>query len=244
MRTHNLKCWLKTLCAASRTQQGNILIPLILCSDQSSYSATNGEGLIQFRQSEIMKHRIFLAIELPQNVTTAIQKIQAVMIRQAPPIVRWTKTDLLHITLKFAGAVQDSDIQPIQRDLEHSASLFQTFSLEYKDMGVFPNKRNPRVLWLGITPNDSLTQLAKKGESIFASHGYEPEKRPFQAHLTIGRFKDGFAQPELQNFLINLTMIKEQIRTDQQVDHITLYESTLTPKGPIYTVLSRMPFKS
>ena len=244
MRTHNLKCWLKTLCAASRTQQGNVLIPLILSSDQSSNSATNGEGLIQFQQSKIMRHRVFLAIDLPQSVTTAIQNIQAGMVQQASPIIRWTKTDLLHITLKFAGAVQDSDLQPIQRELEHSASLFQTFSLEYKDMGVFPNKRNPRVLWLGITPSASLTQLAQISESVFASHDYEPEKRPFQAHLTIGRFKDRFTQPELQNFLTNLAMIKEQIHYNQKVDHITLYESTLTPKGPIYTVLSRMPFKS
>lgn len=191
-----------------------------------------------------MKHRIFLAIDLPQNVKTVIHNTQKKMSQQAPPIIRWTKTNLLHITLKFAGELQDSDLQPIQHELDHSVSFFQTFSLEYEDMGIFPNKGNPRVLWLGIIPNESLTRLVQTIEPAFGAHGYEADKRPFQPHLTIGRFNNHFNQSDLQNFLTSLEVLKGQIHADQQVDHITLYESTLTSHGPIYSVLSRMPFKS
>ena len=191
-----------------------------------------------------MNHRIFLAIDLPQKVINIIQDVQNSFAQQAPSIIRWTKTDQLHITLKFVGELQDSHLNRLCATLDLTLSAFQIFPLEYSGLGIFPSMRNPRILWLGIKPNEPLFILVRNVESIFQDLGYEPEKRPFQPHLTIGRFKNDFSQSELQNFQSCLALHKDKDHAHQMVEHVTLYESTLTPRGPIYKVLLQVPFKA
>ncbi|HAF61433.1 MAG TPA: RNA 2',3'-cyclic phosphodiesterase [Anaerolineaceae bacterium] len=190
-----------------------------------------------------MNHRIFAAIDLPQNVLNTIQGVQNSFALQAPSIVRWTKTNQLHITLKFIRELQDTHLNPLCSTLHQILSAFQTFPLDYSGMGVFPSMRNPRVLWLGIKASEPLVTLVQNIESIFQEFGYESEKRPFQPHLTIGRFKNDFSQPELQNFRSCLANYTAKVYAHQIVEHVTLYESTLTPAGPIYKVLLQVPFK-
>lgn len=191
-----------------------------------------------------MNHRVFLAIDIPQNIISAIQKKQQEMKLHAPPIIRWTKPNLLHITLKFEGELKQADLEPLCHDLHHAFFSFNPFTLEYQTLGVFPDLRKPRILWLGITHNDALFYLVRTVESIFNTLGYRPENRPFQAHLTIGRFNNHLSQSEIQDFSACLESQKDKFHAQQTVDHVTLYESTLTSSGPIYKTILQVPFKS
>jgi 2'-5' RNA ligase len=60
--------------------------------------------------------------------------------------------------------------------------------------------------------------------------GWEPEDRPFRAHLTVGRVKRKHRQ-------IALPWGKGVLPRPVPVDAVHLMESRLRPGGPIYTVL-------
>jgi len=59
---------------------------------------------------------------------------------------------------------------------------------------------------------------------------FEKEKRPFKAHLTLGRVRQGRRVDELAAFL-------ESFRLDPiplKLDRLVLFKSTLTPQGATY----------
>ena len=57
--------------------------------------------------------------------------------------------------------------------------------------GVFPGLRRPRVMWIGLGgETEALIQLQVALDTGLADLGFEKEKRPFKAHLTLARIKD------------------------------------------------------
>jgi 2'-5' RNA ligase len=102
-------------------------------------------------------------------------------------------------------------------------------------MGSFPHLRRPRVIWVGIEPDDDrLTSLQARIESGLQEIGFPRDKRRFRPHLTIGRVRSGRGKQALVEVLeakaaIDLGLLR--------IDQLTLYESELTPQGAIYTSL-------
>jgi 2'-5' RNA ligase len=152
------------------------------------------------------------------------------------------KTDQLHITLKFVGELQENHLQPILDEMGRTFSKVNQFPLQLRGTGVFPNLKGPRILWLGINPSNELLELVKMNESIFHAFGYIPEKRPFQAHITVGRFKDLHTRQDLEKFQLLFDVQKQNFQAQQVIDHLTFYQSILTRQGPIYKILSKVIF--
>lgn len=191
-----------------------------------------------------MSLRVFTAIDLTSQVIRSVQAFQRKLAEQVPPILRWTKAEQLHITLKFVAALQENHLPPIISDLSHALQDQPCFSLNFQEAGVFPHLRSPRILWIGLQSSDALQTLFKINESIFKEYGYAPEKRPFQAHITIGRFKDDCTFNDLQMFRNVFSSLQKRFKTMQKVDHLTLYESTLTPHGPLYEIRDTITFQA
>jgi 2'-5' RNA ligase len=154
--------------------------------------------------------------------------------------VKWVRPESIHITLKFLGDVEEESVEEIEGVLHKSVQGFSPFSIELSDTGVFPHVHRPRVLWVGIKKGaQELGGLARKVDASLQELGFEPEKRHFSAHITLGRVRSPHGMD---------TTIKEMISTDFRtksfhVESIEFMKSDLKPTGAVYTVLRHLPLQ-
>lgn len=180
--------------------------------------------------------RSFLAIELPKPILRKIEEVQAEL-RSAQADVRWVSPEKIHLTLKFFGSIEESRIESIFKSIEEPVRITPPFSLKVRGVGAFPSMKSPRVIWLGLVDGRSLISLQKQIETQLEKIGFQPEDRPFQPHLTLGRMKSSQGKGELG---INMEKYKEEEFGDFQVERVILFKSDLRPSGAIYTALKEM----
>jgi 2'-5' RNA ligase len=175
--------------------------------------------------------RAFIAIQLPKSVKAELGEVSRRLASQVTPrSVRWVKSDRLHLTLRFLGDTSLSRLPDIYAGLDHVAAGHPRFDCHLDRLGFFPNRRRPRVVWVGVRwEKDRLESLHSGIEELLFSLGFQKERRPFRAHLTLGRVKDMRALKgiELSGNMENLAV---------PVNAIHLIESELRPRGPFYTV--------
>lgn len=173
--------------------------------------------------------RTFIAVDLPEDVRAELVSA-ASGLGKANPSVRWVKPSGMHLTLKFLGDTEESAIEPLSRALDAMALDHAPLMLGIEGLGAFPGTRRARVVWAGLSGDlEDLAGLAAGVDRVCAAFGIQPEKRPFKAHITIGRLKIPT--------VINLN--KELRKKDFLTTEIVLYQSELLPSGARYTVLNR-----
>ena len=181
--------------------------------------------------------RSFFAIEIEGPLRVFIEKTQTQLKHEIPFAVRWVKTNNIHITIKFIERLDPSHISILQERLGGELDSMGPFSIQPSDMGVFPNRKNPRVIWMGISYPRQLDQIYKAADQVFQKLGYQPEGRGFRPHLTLGRIKKPLAQEELRNLLLVLDALPIQAHNSMQASTIKLFKSELSPAGPVYSEL-------
>ena len=187
------------------------------------------------------KLRLFVAIELPEFVKEALAKLQA-EIRKSPFKAKWTDPENIHLTLKFLGDTPVSCMDAIHAKLGAATAGFLPITLWAAGLSVFPGPKRPRVLWTGARgETDKLARLHKQVEDHLSAIGFEKEDRSFKAHLTLARFK-GRVDPE--NLASVITRCGDFATDSFTVDALCLFESRLTPQGPVYRRLQRHTLKA
>jgi 2'-5' RNA ligase len=135
--------------------------------------------------------RTFLAVYPDAAVRTALEPLLAELARRCRDI-RWTRPEQLHFTLRFFG---DLDAAALARAGEVTAAVAADeapLSLTLDGLGAFPNWRRPRVVWVGVGEGGAaLESLAARLDEAFAAAGLGRADKPFRAHLTIGRVREG-----------------------------------------------------
>lgn len=186
--------------------------------------------------------RTFLAIDIPKEIKDSMEKIQYRLRNTLKEgMIRWTKPGSVHLTLKFFGSISDRDIEHINKLLKDSVKGFKPFAIAAEKVGVFPNARQPRVLWLGITSgDDTLMTLQKQIDDDLHSIGFPREERAFRPHLTLGRTK---AHRGIEGLSTVLEEFKDFKAGGFPAQGLTLYRSDLRPEGPIYTKLGYFPLE-
>lgn len=187
--------------------------------------------------------RAFIAIELPKVTQEALADVQARLNEQIPPgSVRWVKSHNMHLTLKFLGQVPMAQLDTISAALSYAVSSLREFSFDVMGAGCFPNERRPRVIWIGIDePGGVLNGLHRSIESVIEPLGYPTESRSYQPHLTLGRAARDVKPVDLHRMGEATVHAKIGLIGHIHVNDIVLFQSDLTPKGPVYTVLKRFP---
>jgi 2'-5' RNA ligase len=174
--------------------------------------------------------RAFIAIEINQIVVlrifAAIEELKSRI-----PGIRWTPQTKCHLTLKFLGNIDEGLIDPAGLALERALSPFRRFTINAKGLGVFPDAKRPRVLWVGIE-GKPLADLAERVEKGLELLGFEREKRKFTPHLTIGRWRQ-FARAD-KDLLDALENSKDQEFGCSTVREVTLFQSILNSGGAVY----------
>ena len=180
--------------------------------------------------------RCFVAVETPSEV---LQRIAALIadLQSVSSDVKWEHTEKLHITVKFLGTMNESDVHVLIRVLKEKIRMFSRFDYKYEGIGAFPDLERPRVYWIGTSKNLALVQLHRDVEEVTRTFSIADDERPFHPHVTIGRVKGSRG--------INLLTASAKTLTFEPVvahcSEILLMKSDLHPTGSRYSVLSRIP---
>jgi len=178
--------------------------------------------------------RSFLAIELPKAILKKIAEIQGDL-KSSHADVRWVNPEKIHLTLKFFGNIEEARIEAIIKAIESSIHRTEVFSLGVTGIGAFPHGKNPRVIWMGLIDEKGiLIPFQKQLETELEEIGFEPEKRAFQPHLTLGRVNSSRGKEEL---IRRMERYREENFGEISVENVILFKSDLKPTGAIYTRL-------
>jgi len=189
--------------------------------------------------------RSFIAIELPDEVKTALAQLQALLKTGKQPPVKWVDPYSVHLTLKFLGNIAADKTGEITEAIEKAAQGVSPFQLEVKDLGVFPNFRRVRVVWVGISGEVAqLSQLQQRIESNLSPLGFASESRPFTPHLTLARVREQASPAEQQSFGQLIASTRFEAAYGFRVDSINLMRSQLTSEGAIYRQISSVKLKN
>jgi 2'-5' RNA ligase len=186
--------------------------------------------------------RAFIAIEIPGDIRAAIGEAQARLRRAHVGVkISWTKVENVHVTLQFLGYIEEEAIPKISAGLESVSRNHAPFELRVRGAGAFPNENRPRVLWVGCEDaQGKLKALATAVQAAMQPLGFEPERREFSAHLTLGRVK--LPKPDAA-LTRALDSIKNEVFGAMRVEAVHLFESQLNPEGSIYSKLSSHELK-
>ena len=183
--------------------------------------------------------RAFLAFELPRSVLSGISDVQS-RLKTFGFNIRWVRTENIHLTLKFFGDILETDTCNIETAVNASLKDQTPISLEARGVGVFPDTRRPRVLWVGISGEiDRLVKLQVSIADRLVSLGFPKEGRPFRGHLTLGRTKGKLNPAKIEEALDENRGFCTNPFT---VDALYLFKSDLNPSGAVYSKVRQMFF--
>ncbi len=180
--------------------------------------------------------RSFIAIELPETTKLSLAELQQEF-KNCGTDIRWVKPENIHLTLKFLGNIEEKNVSSIVKKIEGACNKYTAFSLEISGVGVFPNTKSPRVLWVGVIGNEVFNGLQQEIESGMASLGFQRENRKFIPHLTLGRFKSS----QGKGALLDKIQLYENNRFGLiDVMSISLMRSDLSPAGARHTRIAEV----
>jgi 2'-5' RNA ligase len=196
--------------------------------------------------------RLFVAADIDDQTRAQLPPVRnaiesAVAQAVVAPRVTWVRPELAHVTLRFIGEVPDAVGENAAAALGRGFEM-PPFEIRWTHLGTFPragrtaqdgdDRRRPRnfpkVIWIGAaTGRESLARLARLVDERLMPIVGAGDTRPFKAHLTIGRVRDPGRGVDWSDAIAQARLEP----TTTLVDHVTIYQSKLSPKGPTYTAL-------
>lgn len=189
--------------------------------------------------------RMFIAIELPGRIRRSLADLTDRMqkgLQFSACRPSWVSTDTMHLTLRFLGPVSPERVPELLAALEPVVARFEPPRMRAMSLGVFPDWKRPRVLWVGVRDkNDCLTPLQRSIETAVEALGFEPERQRWKPHLTLARFRS------LKGTHVAKDVAKahDTFRSELFVPKgVTLMRSELLPEGAKHTRVATFAFKA
>lgn len=188
--------------------------------------------------------RLFVGVELEGPVaekaaSTALALKQRLAETAPRFLASWVPPANLHVTVWFIGEVPEPRGVEVVEALRPRLDV-PAFPLALRGCGAFPSSGAPRVLWIGAGAGTrEMQELYAQIEARLTPLGFAAERRPYSPHLTIARVKDpGPAPPRVLRQTIASTPAD---CGESAVTAATLFRSRLSPRGPAYEPLLRVP---
>ena len=180
--------------------------------------------------------RAFVAVEISETARQQLARLIDGFRRMPGATARWVRPELMHLTLVFLGEVSQEFLESAKVQLREVSSRHAPFTARLKGLGAFPSPARARVVWVGTEPGRrEVCSLQAAVSRSLGAIGYQPERRPFSPHLTIGRLRT----PGDVGRATTLQFESEQFT----IDRIVLFRSVLGPTGPTYTRLAEFPLE-
>jgi 2'-5' RNA ligase len=165
--------------------------------------------------------RLFVAIDPPDQARAEV----AALCRGVEG-AKWVSPAQFHVTLRFLGEVESGSPARIATALESARGT--AFSVRFAGVGRFPPRRSPRILWVGLQPEEPLLGLHSKIEARLAEAGFPGDGKAFSPHLTLARLRDGASAADAARWL---DRGKDFETSPFPVSRFHLYSSVLDPAG-------------
>lgn len=173
--------------------------------------------------------RIFIAINLPEQVKDELEKAKQEIIESFPEEVgkrvgKWARKENLHVTLLFIGSVKDEKVLEVLSRTKQAVNGSKPFVVEL-DKIVYGavNRGVPRLIWAEIKHNKDLARLADKLGS-----------KRFRGHITLARVRQWvFKQIEPEE----RPEIERELDLSFEVKSVDIMESALKRTGAEYKIL-------
>jgi RNA 2',3'-cyclic 3'-phosphodiesterase len=177
----------------------------------------------------LVMHRLFVAVRPPPEVRRQLLDLMG-----GVGGARWQEGDQLHLTLRFIGEVD----RHLAHDLHAALGAVHHpgFAIALNGLGTFDRRGEPVTLWAGVAPHEPLKALHNKVDQACLRVGVEPDRRVYFPHITLARLGRGAGS--IQPLLESAGGIAG---APFSVEEFCLYESELTPNGPIYSIAERYP---
>ena len=185
--------------------------------------------------------RLFVAVEIDDEARrVAAATADALRAAIGPAFkARWVPPENMHLTVRFIGHVDDVRAAGIIDALTPPLEI-APFDIRLGGCGAFPSSGPPRVLWMGLPQGlPSLKLMHDVCNRRLAPFGFEPEARPYSAHLTLARVKDApkGAGAAARDALRRIAPATATTR----VARATIFQSHLSPKGSRYEPVGFIP---
>ena len=180
--------------------------------------------------------RAFIAIDIDETVRQKLVAAQKGLAATGAQL-NIVGAENVHVTMKFLGDVQESKMAAVADAIRAAVKGVQPFDMAVRGIGVFPGLKYISVIWAGVDDGrENVVAIQRNIDRELQKLGFPPE-RDFVPHLTLARVKSATARENLVAF------IKENANAEfgvTRAEAVELKQSTLTPKGPIYSTLARI----
>lgn len=185
--------------------------------------------------------RSFVAVPLSSPVQSAIlDATRGLSVRL--PDVKWTrKAENLHVTLMFLGQVEAERLARFGEALGGALGGHSSFAVSLRGVGAFPSLKNAQVIWVGVDdPSRRLAEVARAVVDVAARLAVgdveEQRRRPFSAHITIGRTPRRFSSNGAGDVTVALAPWAEHAFGEVRVNEVHLYESITGGEASTYVL--------
>jgi len=187
-------------------------------------------------------YRLFVAIESPEAIKEQIAKVQGELKRIIPEAkVSWTKPEQLHLTLKFLGNVDATQVDALHEALRAACKDFGPLRLAAQGIGAFRDWQRPRVVWAGVNDDqDRLTKLQQLIEVAVSPFTKEEPEGQFTGHVTLARVK-WISRPETRTLAATGEAFAEKVFGEWTIGGLAIMRSELSSAGARHTELFRVP---
>jgi len=152
--------------------------------------------------------------------------------------LKFVENENIHLTLKFLGDTKEELIEEIKGIMAESVKGIEPFKIKFKGLGVFPNQKYLRVIWIGIEEPSKIEKIARNLDEKLSDLGFKKDEHEFSSHITIARVKSARNKDKMYQII---DKAKGREFNEFEVREISLKKSQLTPNGPIYTTIHTLP---
>jgi len=183
--------------------------------------------------------RVFLALDLSEEQVNGLVNLQKKLKKDFNG-VKWVDSLNLHVTLKFLGEIEEYQLTSLFNRVKKTVKGFPPFDMSLKGLGFFPNSTKPRIIWVGVEQgNEYVSELWKEIEFSLQEEGFPMSQKAFTPHVTLGRIRRIDKKIPVIKWI---NQYREFYLPPAEINHLTVYQSTLQPQGAIYTPLNKIIF--
>lgn len=183
-----------------------------------------------------MTFRGFIAVDIPPS--PPLESL-AEQLRAASASLKVVSTDQLHLTVKFLGETEEGLVPEIVTAIREACTDVRPFDVTVQGTGAFPSLSRMNVIWVGLEGAEPISRIAAALEASLESLGFELERRPWKAHVTLARVK---GHRDLDRVRRILETRRDDVFGRHRIDRIHLKKSVLTSGGAQYSIVATVVF--
>ena len=148
---------------------------------------------------------------------------------------KWVEEENLHFTYRFLGNFEEEKLPSLFSLLKGKLRSCSAVKVEYKGLGYFERSGIPRILFVKVVSQD-LERVKWAVDQALLPFGFPLEEK-FTPHVTLLRIKRFRRRAKFKSYIKSM---EEHTFGESLETKVTVFESKLTPKGPIYTSLEEI----